>query len=407
MIKRKHIEILSSWKSDDDRKPLILRGARQVGKTALVREFSSNYQVFIEINFDETPEKSSFFKGTTVDEVIKYLEADNGIKIVPRHTLLFLDEIQSSPEALAMLRYFYEKYPEIHVIAAGSLLEFLLADHSFSMPVGRVEYCFLNPLSFEEFLDGIGEEALVSFMNEIRLTDAIPDAIHQKLMRYLKIFMLTGGMPEAVANWIKYEDFSRVQRVHASILQTYEDDFSKYAKRLSPELLKLVLTKIPSLVGSKVRYSNLDNQTAPSTLKKVLSALSAARVISLIYHTSGNGMPLGAEKNEKKFKALFLDIGLYSCALSINLIDLQNTDDLLLIHNGACAEQFIGQELLVNQDFWRKPELFYWHREQKGSNSEIDYLRDQASNRDDEEELKKLEEINQFIMSIEKKYEIA
>ena len=374
MIIRTHLKSLQQWKADEGRKPLVLRGARQVGKTALVREFGKSFSTYIEVNFDETPDKESFFKGTTVDDVVTLIEADTGTKMEPGNTLLFFDEIQSAPRALAMLRYFYEKRPDIHVIAAGSLLEFLLADHSFSMPVGRIEYCFLSPLSFEEFLGGMQQESLVAYLESFDFSKEIPEALHLKLLNYLKLYFLVGGMPEATARWLKTEDFTAVQKVHASILQTYEDDFSKYINRLSPDMLRTVLKKIPTIVGEKVRYTNIDSNATPSSLNKAIRALASARVITQIHHSSGNGIPLGAEINEKKFKALFLDIGLYSFALSLNLPELHMAKDLLLVNSGACAEQFVGQQLLSTHPSWMKPELYYWHREKKGSNSEIDYL---------------------------------
>ncbi len=366
--------LLEAWKASSHRKPLVLRGARQVGKTALVREFGNAYQQYVEINFDETPEKKSLFEGVTIDEAVQLIEADFGCKLVPNNTLIFLDEVQAAPNVLAMLRYFYEKRSDIHVIAAGSLLEFLLADHNVSMPVGRIEYCFLQPLTFEEFLGGLHQEPLLDYLESYAFEKEIPTAIHTKLMKLLQVYWLVGGMPEATSRWIETNDHREVQKVHASILQTYEDDFSKYRQRINPDVLRMVIKKVPTLVGEKVRYTNIDPHTTPSSLNSAIRALASARVISQIFHSAGNGVPLGAEVNEKRFKALFLDIGLLSTSLSIRLLDLHNADNLLFVNSGACAEQFVGQELLTANPSWIKPELFYWHREARGSNAEVDYL---------------------------------
>ena len=374
IISRHDLNYLRKWKDRSRRKPLILRGARQVGKTEIVRQLGKEFDLFIEFNFDEFPEKASLFKSGDVNRILPLIEADSGVKIVPGRTLIFFDEIQAAPDILPLLRYFYEKVPQIHVIAAGSLLEFLLSEHNFSMPVGRVEYYFMGPLTFEEFLGGCGEDLLVDFLHSYKLKQELPESLHQKYMSFLKYYTLIGGMPEAVLCWIESNDIMEVGRVHASILQTYEDDFSKYRKRINPDHLRLVMKKIPLLVGTKLRYVNLDRNIAASSLGSAVKALSDAGIMTRIFHSDGNGLPLGAEISEKKYKSLFIDIGLYSTALGLRLTDVYTMDNILLINNGAMTEQFIGQHLLFNSPSWIKPELFYWHREKKGASSEVDYL---------------------------------
>jgi len=374
MINRKNLIFLKEWKNRNHRKPLVLRGARQVGKTELVRSFGKGFDYFIEYNFDEFPEKASLFKSGDISQIIPLIEVDSGIKVIPGKTLIFFDEIQAAPVVLPLLRYFHEKLPQLHVIAAGSLLEFLLSDHNFSMPVGRVEYHFMGPLSFEEFLAGTGEDVLADFLHDYDLKREIPEALHLKYLQYLKKYLLIGGMPEAVQRWIETGDIIEVQRVHASILQTYEDDFGKYLKRVNPDHLRLILRKIPALVGKKLRYVNIDRNIAPSALKSAIRALSNARIITQVFHSDGNGVPLGAEVSEKKMKPLFIDSGIYSFSLNLRLTDVYTMDNLLLINSGALAEQFAGQHLLYDNYPWIKPELFYWHREKKGSSSEVDFL---------------------------------
>lgn len=374
MISRNDLDYLRKWKDRTIRKPLILRGARQVGKTEIVRQLGKEFDLFIEFNFDEFPGKADLFKSGDVNQILPLIEADSGIKIIPGRTLLFFDEIQSAPDILPLLRYFYEKVPQIHVIAAGSLLEFLLSEHNFSLPVGRVEYYFMGPLTFEEFLGGCGENLLLDFLCNYKLMQELPESLHQKYMSFLKYYMLIGGMPEAVLCWIESNDIIEVGRVHSSILQTYEDDFSKYRKRINPDYLRLVMRKVPSLVGTKLRYVNLDRNIAASSLVSAVKALSSAGVIAMVFHSDGNELPLGAEISEKKYKPLFIDTGLYSTALGFRLTDVYTVDNVELINNGAMAEQFIGQHLLFASFPWIKPELFYWHREKKGSSSEVDYL---------------------------------
>jgi len=374
MLYRTALKYLLNWKNSSKRKPLIIRGARQVGKTQLVKNFSSEFRQYIEINFDETPEKGDFFKNNTVQETIKLIEVDCGFKIVKGEALLFLDEIQAVSEVLPMLRYFYEKIPDLHVIAAGSLLEFLLADHEFSMPVGRIEYYFLGPLSFDEFLKNSNETLLLEYLHSFNFSKPIPESIHQKTINYLKTFFIIGGMPEAVDTWLKTDDFIQTQKIHASILQTYDDDFGKYRKRMNPEFLRTTLKRMPSLVGAKVRYSNIDRHIAPSALNAAIKALAKARIITQIFHSSGNGIPLGAQINYKKFKPLLVDIGIYSFSLSLKLTDIHRDENIIMINKGALSEQFVGQELLHTIPAFIKPELFYWHREKKGSAAEIDYL---------------------------------
>jgi len=377
---RKQIEYLREWKTRADRKPLIVRGARQVGKTWLVRQLGTEFENYIEINFDGTPEKSSLFKFRDVNEILLLLEADFNTKVIPYNTLIFLDEIQSCPEAVALLRYFYEKRPDIHVIAAGSLLEFLFSDHNFSMPVGRIEFLYMNPLTFEEFLIANGENGLFQFLQNYNLEKEIPDSIHQKLLQYLKHYSIIGGMPQAVSYWVNEHDLTMVSRCHSSILTTYQADFSKYGKNANSELIKKCLRTIPSLIGTKIKYVNIDKNVKSADVSKALEHLFYAGLIILVYHTDGNGLPLGATISKKIFKAVFLDVGLFSTQLSLRLSQLCISDDLMLIHTGALAEQLIGQTIFTTGEPWWEPELFYWHREERNSSAEIDYLTQISNN---------------------------
>lgn len=371
---RKHLQKLLLWRDRPNRKPLVIRGARQVGKTWLVRTFAEQFDHFIEINFDKTPEKGQLFSSGDINKSLKLLEIDSDTEIVSGKTLLFLDEVQAAPDMLPLLRYLYEERPDIHVIAAGSLLEFLLADHDFSMPVGRVEYLYLGPMDFEEFLMAQGQNRLVELLNNHNPGDLIPESIHLKLLDFLKQFWVIGGMPAAVSSYLQSGQLSAATREHAAILQTYEDDFAKYRKRIYPQRLRKVFGKIPALIGHKLKYVNLDPDERARELADSLQLLEMARVIYLVRHSAGNGVPLGAEVKERVFKPLFLDVGLVATSLGLSLPDLEMADDLLLVNSGALAEQFVGQHLLYGGASYQKPQLYYWNREQRSSNAEVDYL---------------------------------
>ena len=372
---RNALSDIEEWKYRPDRKPLIIRGARQVGKTWLVREAArKHFDNIIEINFDKTPEKAQLFTTGDVQKSLQLLEVDADTEILPGSTLIFFDEIQAAPNLLPLLRYFYEERPDIHILAAGSLLEFLLADHDFSMPVGRIEYMHLGPMDFEEFLLGLGQERLARFLSNFSLDSPVPESIHNNLMYYVRLFWIIGGMPAAVKRYASEQNFTAVEREHESILQTYQDDFSKYRQRIHSERLRKVFRKLPSLIGGKLKYVNLDPNEKSRNLADCLHLLELARIFYPVRHSAGNGVPLGAEVKERDFKPLFLDIGLVATGLGLNLADFHRKEELLMINNGAMAEQFVGQHLLYRQKSYKRPELYYWNREKKSSQAEVDYL---------------------------------
>lgn len=374
-MERKLDNALTDWKNRKNRKPLVIRGARQVGKTFLVRAFAQkNFKSIVEINFDRTPDKKQLFDSRDVERSLQLLEIEENIQTITKDTLLFFDEIQAAPEVFHFLRYLYEQRPDISVIAAGSLLEFLLADHNFSMPVGRIEYLHMGPLDFEEFLIAIDHKKLVQFLETYQLNDTIPASIHNKLLHYTQLFFIIGGMPEAIQSYISSSNsISEALREHQSILQTYEDDFSKYRNKTDHHRLKKVFQKLPTLIGNKLKYVNIDPNDKAKDLANSLELLAMAKIFYKVKHSSANGFPLRAEVNDKMFKPLFLDIGLVSSSLGLKLTDL-NKDHDLMVNQGALTEQFIGQHLLYSHQYYEKPELFYWNREAKSSSAEIDYL---------------------------------
>jgi len=373
---RKQIKYLNDWKNREDFKPLIMRGARQVGKTFLVRDFGAEYfDNYIEINFDETPEKIEYFKNNNIEDIILMLETDSGKKIVDGKTLLFFDEIQVAPELFHKLRYFYERRPNLHIISAGSLLDFLLEDHQFSMPVGRVEYMFLGPMTYSEFLLANDEKALFEYLENYDLSKTIPTPIHDKFIKYFNLFLLVGGMPKAINGFIKTNGkLNNTNREHRNIVQSYIDDLSKYSKKIDSTIVKDIFQKTPKFIGERIKYKNFNSDLRSTVAKHAIHLLSLAKVIQPIYHTASNGVPLGAEKKEKDFKLLFLDVGLMSSALGLKLNELYLMDNIMTINKGDICEQFIGQHLLYLKEPYIEPELYFWHRQEKNATAELDFI---------------------------------
>lgn len=373
-------DYLNQWKTKANRKPLIIRGARQVGKSYLVRAFARETPLtLIELNFEKNPELADLFKSGDPKKILRLMEVQFNREITPVSSLLFLDEIQAAPTVIPLLRYFYEEVPELPVIAAGSLLEFVLSHHSFSMPVGRVEYLFLGPMHFEEFLLALGEDKLCQFLKNYKLTEGVPTPIHGRLMELVKLYCLVGGMPEAVNVYQQTRSLQPVDEVKRNILSTYSDDFAKYKPRIHYERMLKVFRKTPLLIGEKIKYVNIDPHERSKDLSECLHLLAMARVIHQVLHSACNGIPLGAEVNSKLFKLLFLDVGLMSTACGLGVLDYEKSDDLQRVNQGKVSKQFVGQHLLDARPLYAPPELVYWAREQKNSSAEVDYVTAQGS----------------------------
>ncbi|MCC2625928.1 MAG: hypothetical protein K0R14_1801 [Burkholderiales bacterium] len=289
-------------------------------------------------------------------------------------SILFLDEIQAAPEIFAKLRWFYEEMPALAVIAAGSLLEFLLEHHTFSMSVGRIQYFFVEPLSFPEFLLAKNETHLLSAIENFSFTKPLNIALHDKANGLFKEYITIGGMPEAVLKWIGTASLENVSMVHNDLINTYRDDFSKYNSRVSSASLEDVLVSIPKSLGKKFVYSHVNPLVRTESIKTSLNLLTKARICHTIQGSYANGIPLGAEINPKLFKIIFLDVGLVSTLLGLKLYQFNKIDDILLINKGAIAEQVVGQLLRLLVPYYIEPKLYYWNRETASSSAEIDYL---------------------------------
>ncbi len=374
-MRRTMLKHLANWLEQPNRKPLIIRGARQVGKTWLARRLAEAHKrQLIELNFEKQSTLASLFISNDINEILLNLQSHFGQPIDPKQSLLFLDEIQACPEMLAKLRWFAEDLPELPVIAAGSLLEFTLTDHTFSMPVGRINYIHLEPLSFQEFLLAHDRTQLVEYLENFQLTMEIPAAIHQQLMTLFKEYLIVGGMPDAVSHWVKNKSLLQINQIHHDLLATYQDDFAKYSGKITHEALEKIVMKTPTLLSKKFSYANIDSIFSSTTLKKALDLLVKAKICYPVRCVSGNGIPLSAEIKEKFFKMTLLDVGLTSALLKLKLSSFSLIDDLNLVNQGGVTEQVVGQLLRTLEPPFIAPELYYWTRTTKGAESEVDYL---------------------------------
>ena len=371
-MKRAITDFLFQWKDSLNRKPLIVRGARQVGKTYTIDEFGKkNFDTYVKINLEETPELKEVFKTNDVTEIIQTIELFMGERLTGGKVLLFIDEIQACPEAITSLRYFYEKMPALHVVSAGSLLDHLLNKLSYSMPVGRVEFAYMYPMSFDEFLMALGETQLSNYLNDFSFQKKLSFSIHNRLLKLIRLYYFVGGMPEAVKIYRESQSLHDVERVHESILKSLEFDFAKYGSRNQQALLIKLLRFIPKGIGRKFKYVQVDPFTRSDILKELLQLLVKSRLVHLIKSSIVEVPPLEYGANEKVFKPLFLDIGLANHLLNLHLLDI---DKLITANEGSLAEQFVGQQLISMPPRFIDQQLYYWNREKRNSEAEVDYL---------------------------------
>jgi len=367
-LKRFIEEQLLAWKGKKRRKPLIVRGARQVGKSWSIEHFGeSEFDNLIKIDFEKNPEFIEVFnKNLEPGRIIKELELLKGQKIIPGKSLLFFDEVQNAPKAIAALRYFFEELPDFYVAAAGSLLDFALAEISF--PVGRVQFTEMQPLCFAEYLNALGREDLADLI--MKAPYKLSANIHNMLLDYMRSYFLTGGMPEAVQAYVEAGSFIDSFEVHNEIINTYRLDFSKYAPYADKQCLNEVLMNAAKNVGGQIKYSRLSDSFTNPTIKKAFNLLSLAKVLNKVKSTSGAGVPFSVNASEKVFKTLLVDIGLLRSMCHDHPAPNFNADQLLSIFQGALAEQFAGQEFLSAS----RQEQYYWANTARGASSEVDFL---------------------------------
>ena len=368
-MKRFITDDLVAWKTRTRRKPLVLRGARQVGKTWTVLDFGKNHfegRVH-NVDMEKRTDWHRVFDGDlTASRVLSELELLLNQRIVPGRDLLFLDEIQSAPRALMALRYFHEECPELHVIAAGSLLELAIGRVSF--PVGRVQFLTIHPMSFAEFLLATGKDLAAEVV--LARPGIQPATVHDMLLGQVRSYMFVGGMPECVLAFARTGKVADAFEVQAELASSYRHDFSKYAPHSDRRCLDAVFVSTARSVGRQIKYARLAEGFANATIKKGFDLLCLAQVIRRVHSAAPSGLPLAASASQKRFKALLVDIGLMQSLCGMHVPTEYAKRDLLDVYEGAMAEQFVGQELLAGG----QEALYYWSREARGSTAEVDFL---------------------------------
>ena len=372
---------LSEWAARPVHKPVLLRGARQVGKSTAVRHLGESFKYFVEINLEKQPDYIGLFKkDLDVKRIVPQIAAMCGTPIIANETLLFIDEIQESQEAIMALRYFKEDMPDLHVVAAGSLLEFVLDDIP-TFGVGRIHSMYMFPMTFDEFLQANGEQLLLDARRQANADSPLPTPLHDKLVGLVRTFMLVGGMPESVAKWAETHDYLQCQEVQDDIITGYEADFPKYKKKVDPQLLVATMRSAATQATNKFVYSQVAGGYKTAEVKKALDLLIKAGILIPVTHTDGNGLPLGDEADESYRKMLLLDTGLMLRLLNMSMGDISSiTTHILtataadLVNKGPMAEMLAGLEVLHYLSPNIRHDLFYWVRQAKNSLAEIDYL---------------------------------
>jgi predicted AAA+ superfamily ATPase len=366
---RKLISELKNWAKQENRKPLILRGARQVGKTTVVDIFSKEFDQYLYLNLEKKEDAELFDKNLSIEDLTEAIFYMKGKPRLPGKTLLFVDEIQHSQNAIAMMRYFYESIKNIHVIAAGSLLEAMIGKEQISFPVGRVQYFFMYPLTFEEFLLAQKAEQVLEMYNTIPL----PSFTYLKMLKLFHRYTLIGGMPEIVNKYCKTADIISLTPIYQGLISSYLDDVSKYARNTTArQIIRHAIETAPFEAGKRIKFQGFGNSNYRSReMGEALRAMERAMLISLIYPTTVTRPPL--IPNLKKSPRLqFLDTGLLN--FSVRLQDYFFTvENLHSFYQGILAEHIVGQELMA-LNMYSPDKLSFWVREKKQSNAEVDFI---------------------------------
>jgi len=372
-MKRTIDYFLLEWKNEQyNRKPLLLRGARQVGKTYAVRELGKTFENFVEINLEADKNLRAIFTQDhdpkrIVFQLSEYLQKD----IVPETTLLFIDEIQIVPEAVITLRYFYEIMPTLHLIAAGSLLDFAI--EQVGMPVGRISSLYMYPMSFLEFLVALGHVKWAQTILRHDAHEPLFDQLHEKLLNLVSIYLAIGGMPAAVNAWVQTQASRQVKRAHGDLLDSYEQDFNKYAAKHQIKYLNALFHHALSQLSKKFIYSRIDGYQKRE-LEPALELLKKAGLVYPVVRIDGQGIPVGSNAQLNDFKLIFLDVGLTQASLGLDITGWFVQPTQTFVNKGELAEAFVGQELLAYGEPITKSNLFYWRRAERNSQAEVDYV---------------------------------
>ena len=373
--------LLLEWKNSNSLKPLLLRGARQVGKSWAVKHLGETFDYYIEVNFEKRPDMKDVFERVhDVHDLANSLSMLYNVPVVAGKTLLFLDEIQDCSAAITSLWAFKEDFPGLHVVAAGSLLEFALQELP-SFGVGRIRSLFVYPFSFDEFLMAEGKSAWIKAKQEADSGRPLLTALHNDIVHHYRTFLMVGGMPASVAAWVKTHDYRECQTELDDIQLTYYDDFAKYAKKVDPTLLRNTLQSVILQIGNKFTYSKVEGAYRAEEVKKALKLLCDAGIVKRVSHTAANGLPLGAETNDKFRKYIYLDSGLLLRILDMDLGGARQLTDLIitgtaedLVNKGGLTEMVLGWELVKYNNPRSQHDLYYWENTADGTRSEVDYI---------------------------------
>ena len=364
---------LLAWSKDDAHKPLLVRGARQVGKSSAVRNLAKEFEYFVEVNFDKREDVCALFEGNIDPQrICDNLSFIYKIPIVPGKTLLFFDEIQACTKAISSLRYFREEYPELHVIAAGSLLEFALEELP-SFGVGRIRSMFVYPFSFEEFLMATGDQMLWTGIVKATSQEPLWEPVHNKALLLLKNFLILGGMPEVVSAYVGGSSMLECMKIMDDLILSFQDDFTKYKKRVPSSRISEVFDSVMQSAGKSFVYTGAAEANLKQ-IKEALDLLIKAGLVMPVTHTAANGIPLGAEVNRKKQKMLPLDTGLFQRILGLDMSDMFLSDEFEVVNKGSIAEIYVGLEIKKSASCYHREDLYFWKRGEKNSNAEVDYL---------------------------------
>jgi len=373
MFNRDILTFFDHWRSKKRRKPLVIRGARQVGKTVAVSLFGEkHFDNVIVLNLEKEENLSMFQRVLPIPELIQLIQLRTGKKVVPGSTLLFIDEIQNSQVAMTQMRYFYEEMPELHVMAAGSLLEIKTKTEGFSFPVARVEYCYMHPVTFYEFLEAIGDREILDYISCFDFSTEIPEEIHRLLLKKFNEYVIVGGMPEAVARYVEDRSFLDLDPVYESLLTGFKDDVYKYSSQARVPYLQHVIQHCPHYAGKSIKYEKFGESDFKSReMKNAFDVLEKAMIIKRVFSSSSTRIPF-TENLRKSPKLIFLDSGLVNYTLGVRE-ELYTAEDLNNIFQGQIAEQVVGQTL---QTFSQSKEysFAYWVRASKNSLAEVDFL---------------------------------
>jgi len=371
-MKRLADYFLAKWRTSSWRTPLLVRGARQVGKTHTVQQFGKTFPSFVELNFEQVPEAQKIFEPDFyAQRIVQAIEGITRRSIIPGKTLLFLDEVQAAPKALIALRYLYEEIPELHVIAAGSLLDFAI--EQVGLPVGRVTSLYMHPLSFAEYLSAVGSAIRLEGILSTQVRD-LGDVVHSAILREVSEYLMIGGMPRIVASWVEKKDLLDTLIQPHALLAAYRQDFNKYAQQFQLKYLEAVFESVPRQLGGKFKYSAVEGGFRKRELVPCLDLLQTAGVVRRIRRTSAQGIPIGAGAYADDFKAMMLDVALSQYMLSFDPKDWVLDPLNMFVNKGPVVEAFVGQELIAYSHPMKIPGLYYWQRETPGSEAEVDYV---------------------------------